>query len=196
MSGLSNLGIILGTSWTSGVNLYLTLAGLGIASRMNWVSLPGELNSLSNPIVIGLAVLMYLVEFFADKIPYIDSTWDSIHTAIRPIGGAALAYMATSNAGPALQIPTALLSGSIAMESHLAKASSRAAINTSPEPISNSVASLTEDGLVAGLLYLIIKHPVIASVIAILLIILSFWLLKTFFKFAKRIFSRKRETGK
>ncbi len=152
MEILNSLGVLLGSSWSSGVNLYLTVAGLGILNRIGAVSLPGNLDAISNPLVIGIAVLMYLIEFFADKIPYLDSAWDSVHTAIRPLGGATLAYMATANVGPALQIPIALLSGGIAMESHLTKATARAAINTSPEPVTNSVASITEDGLVAVVL--------------------------------------------
>jgi hypothetical protein len=193
MEILNSLGVLLGGSWSSGVNLYLTVAGLGILNRTGALALPGNLDVISNPLIIGLAVVMYLVEFFADKIPYVDSAWDSVHTAIRPLGGAALAYMATANAGPALQIPIALLSGGVAMESHLTKATARAAINTSPEPITNSVASITEDGLVAAVLWLIVKHPVIATVVVILFIIFSVWFLKTMYRFIKKIFKRHRE---
>ncbi|HEO64007.1 MAG TPA: DUF4126 domain-containing protein [Candidatus Omnitrophica bacterium] len=100
MEVLNSLGIVLGSSWSSGVNLYMTVAGLGILGRIGAVSLPANMDVISHPLVIGVAVLMYLVEFFADKIPYVDSAWDSVHTAIRPLGGAVLAYMATSGYRP------------------------------------------------------------------------------------------------
>jgi len=180
----------MGGSWASGINLYLTTAGLGISHRMGWVTLPGNMESLAHPLVIGVALLLYLIEFFADKIPYVDSAWDSVHTFIRPAGGAALGYMAMAGVGPAVQYPVAILTGSIAMDSHLTKATSRAAINTSPEPISNSVASVTEDAAVLGIIYLIIKHPVIAAVLVVLFILFSIWFLKKMFRFLKKILGR------
>jgi len=191
MEFLNSLGILLGGSWASGVNLYLTTAGLGIAHRMGWVVLPGNMESLAHPVVIGIAILLYAVEFFADKIPYVDSAWDSIHTFIRPAGGMLLGYMAMVDAGPAIQYPVALLTGSIAMDSHLTKATSRAAINTSPDPITNTVASVTEDISVLGVLYLLINHPVMASIFVILFIIFSIWFLKKMFRFLKKVFKGK-----
>jgi len=192
MEALNSIGVLMGSSWASGVNLYLTVAGLGIANRMGWVILPGEMEALSHPLVIGAGILMFAVEFFADKIPLVDSAWDSVHTFIRPVGGAAMGYLAMANAGPELQIPVAMLTGSIALDSHLTKATSRAAINTSPEPISNSVASVTEDVSVLGILYLIINHPIIASVLVILFLLFSIWFLKKMFRFVKRIFRGKQ----
>ena len=189
MEALSSIGVVLGSSWASGVNLYLSVAGLGIAHRVGWIALPGEMDSLSNLLVIAVAILLYAVEFVADKIPYVDSAWDSVHTFIRPLGGAALGFMAMADAGTALQVPVALLTGTIAMDSHLTKATARAAINTSPEPISNSVASVTEDVSVAGVLFLIINHPIIATIVVILFIIFSIWFLKTMFRFLKKVFS-------
>ncbi|MBN3037987.1 MAG: DUF4126 domain-containing protein [Candidatus Omnitrophica bacterium] len=188
MEVLSNLGALLGGSWASGVNLYLTVAGLGIAHRTGLINLPGNLDSISAIPVIAVAILLYAIEFFADKIPYVDSAWDSVHTFIRPVGGALLAYMAMADVGPAAQIPVALLSGAVSMDSHLTKATSRAAINTSPEPISNSVASVTEDALVVGVLYLIAKHPIIAGILVILFILFSIWFLKMMFRFLKKVF--------
>jgi hypothetical protein len=187
---MNSLGVLMGGSWASGVNLYLTIAGLGISHRMGWVTLPGNMESLAHPLVIGAALLIYAVEFFADKIPYVDSAWDSVHTFIRPAGGMALGYMAMADVGPAVQYPVALLTGSIALDSHLTKATSRAVINTSPEPISNSVASVTEDVGVLGAMYLIIKHPVIASVLVILFIIFSIWFLKKMFRFLKKVLGK------
>jgi hypothetical protein len=182
------LSVLLGSSWASGVNLYLTVAGLGYAGRQGWITLPGNLEILTNPYVIATAVILYVVEFGADKVPYIDNVWDSVHTFIRPVGGAALAYMGTAELGQASQIIATLLSGSVAMQSHLTKAGARAAINTSPEPFTNTIASLTEDGLVAGLLVLIAKYPVVATIVAVLLIIGTFVLLMMVFKFVKKVF--------
>lgn len=188
MEVLNNLGILLGGSWASGVNLYLTVAVLGIAQRAGVVTLPGNLDSISNLFVISVATLLFLVEFVADKVPYVDSAWDSVHTFIRPLGASAMAFMAASDVGPALQVPVALLSGTVAMDSHLTKATTRIAINTSPEPISNSVASISEDALVVSVVWLAIKHPVMASIAVILFIVFSIWFLKVMFRFVKKVF--------
>ncbi len=193
MDFANTLGILMGGSWASGVNLYLTTASLGIAHRMGLVELPGQMDSLAHPLVIGAAILIYAVEFFADKIPFVDSAWDSVHTFIRPAGGMAMGYMAMSGVGPEIQYPVALLTGSIALDSHLTKATSRAVINTSPEPFSNSVASVTEDVGVLGAMYLIINHPVIATVLVILFIIFSIWFLKKMFRFLKKLFSKSED---
>lgn len=189
MEFLSNIGVLAGTSWASGVNLYMTCAGLGIAQRLGWVALPGDLGFLSHPLVILAAIAMYGVEFVADKIPFVDSAWDSVHTVIRPLGGAFLAYMATTNAGPVVQFPAALLSGAVSLDSHLTKATTRAAINTSPEPVTNSLASISEDGLVVGALWLVVNHPVIATLCVIGFIIFSIWFLKMMFRFLRKVFS-------
>ena len=188
MDALSNIGLLLGSSWATGVNMYLTIAGLGIADRVGFVDLPGNMDAISHPLVIGAAILMFAVEFFADKIPVVDSAWDSIHTFIRPVGGAMMGYMAMANMGPIAQIPVALLTGAVAADSHLTKATTRVAINTSPEPITNSVASVTEDGLVIGVLYLVAKHPIIAGISVIAFIIFSVWFLKVMFRFVKKVF--------
>jgi Domain of unknown function (DUF4126) len=192
MEVLSSLGVLLGGSWASGVNLYLTIAGLGLADRLNWVDLPGNLDVFGHPLVIVVAIVLYGIEFFADKIPYVDSTWDSIHTIIRPAGGALLGYLAMADAGAAMQFSTALLTGAVAADAHLTKATTRVAINTSPEPITNSVASVTEDVSVAGVLFLIFNHPIIASILVILFILFSIWFLKKMFRFVKKIFSSNK----
>jgi len=188
MEALNSLGILAGSSWGSGVNLYLTIAALGIAHRMSLITLPGNLAMLDQYPVIGLAIILYLVEFVADKIPLIDSIWDSVHTIIRPLGGAALGYLAMGNYGPLAQIPAALASGSIALDSHLTKATTRVAINTSPEPFTNSIASVVEDISVGGMLFLIMGHPVIATILVLVFILLSLWFLKKMFRFMKAIF--------
>lgn len=188
MDIMNTLSVLLGSSWTSGVNLYMTVAGLGIAGRQGWIKLPGNLEMLQNPYVIGAAVVLYIIEFGADKVPYIDNTWDSIHTLIRPAGGAALAYLGSADMGQAAQVIAAMLSGSVAMESHLTKAGTRMALNVSPEPVTNTIASVTEDGLVAILLVLIAKYPIIATIVAIIFIIGTFFLLLMVFKFVKKVF--------
>ena len=200
MDALSNIGLLLGSSWATGVNMYLTIAGLGIADRVGFVDLPGNMDAISHPLIIGAAILMFAVEFFADKIPVVDSAWDSIHTFIRPVGGAMMGYMAMAEMGPIAQIPVALLTGTVAADSHLTKATTRVAINTSPEPITNSVASVTEDGLVIGVLYLVAKHPIIAGISVIAFIIFSVWFLKIMFRFVKKVFkflsgNNKEETS-
>ena len=175
------------------MNLYLTMAILGIAHRMHWMVLPGKADILAHPVVLTFAIVLFLIEFVADKIPFVDSAWDSVHTFIRPFGGAALGYLAMSGAGPEWQVPVAILTGSIAMESHLTKATARVAINTSPEPFSNSVASVTEDASVIGLTYLIIKHPYIAALTVAALIIIAVWFLKTMFRFLKSVLFRSKK---
>ncbi len=187
MDVLSSVGTLLGGSWASGVNLYMTVAGLGIAQRMHWISLPGNMDVLGNPLIILVAGAMYIVEFVADKIPFFDNLWDSAHTFIRPTGGALLGYMASVHMGPAVQIPVALLTGSVSLSSHLAKATSRVAINSTTPPGTNSVASVGEDASVCGVLYLVIKHPIIAAIVIILLIALSIWVLIKMFKFLKKV---------
>ena len=188
MDTLSNLGVLLGSSWASGINLYLTIAGLGIADRLGLISLPGNLDAISNPVVIAFAILMYAVEFIADKVPLVDSAWDSFHTFIRPIGGAVLSYMAMADVGPVAQIPAALVSGVVSMDSHLTKASTRVAINTSPEPFTNSIASVSEDAMVIGALWMIVQHPVIAGILVILFVLFSIWFLRVMFRFVKKVF--------
>jgi len=187
---ISSAALLLGSSWSSGINLYLTVAGLGVAHRYEWITLPGKLDVLAHPAVIIVAVILYLIEFVADKVPYVDSAWDSVHTFIRPAGGVLLGYMAMAEVGMEWQIPVALLTGAIALDSHLTKATTRIAINTSPEPISNSIASVSEDAMVIGVLYLISQHPISASISVVLFIIFSFWFLKRMFKFVKKLFQK------
>ncbi len=189
MDIFNSIGLLLGGSWASGINLYMSMAGLGIANRMEWIDLPENLDILSNPIIIGVAIFLFAVEFVADKVPYVDSLWDSVHTFIRPIATSALGYTAMADSGMVMQLLIALLTGSISLESHLTKATTRAVINASPEPVTNSIASVTEDVTVVGTLYLIICHPVIAAVLVTIFIILAFWFLKKMFKFLKKVFN-------
>jgi len=169
---LITLGRTLGFSFAAGVNLYATVAILGLASRYGWVSLPPQFQAFNNDIVIGAAVVMYLIEFFADKIPYVDSLWDVIHTAIRPVGGALIAVTTLGEASPAVEGLVALLGGTVAAGSHLTKTSTRAAANASPEPFSNWFLSIGEDLFVVGLGFLALTYPVAALVVAAVLLIL------------------------
>lgn len=169
---LITLGRTLGFSFAAGVNLYATVAILGLASRYGWVSLPPQFQAFNNDIVIGAAVVMYLIEFFADKIPYVDSLWDVIHTAIRPVGGALIAVTTLGEASPTVEGLVALLGGTVAAGSHLTKTSTRAAANASPEPFSNWFLSIGEDLFVVGLGFLALKYPVAALVVAGSLLIL------------------------
>ena len=169
---LTTLGRTLGFSFAAGVNLYATVAILGLASRYGWVSLPPQFQAFNSDIVIGLAAAMYLIEFFADKIPYVDSLWDVIHTAIRPVGGALIAVTTLGDASPTVEALIALLGGTVAAGSHLTKTSTRAAANASPEPFSNWILSIGEDLFVVGLGYLALKHPIAALVVAGTLVIL------------------------
>ena len=166
------LGRILGFSFAAGVNLYATVAMLGLASRYGWVDLPPEFEVFDHGGIIAAAIAMYLVEFFADKIPYVDSLWDLIHTAIRPIGGALIAVATLGEASPGVEGLVALLGGTVAAGSHLTKTSTRAVANTSPEPISNWSLSIGEDLFVVGLGYLALQYPVAALVVALVLIAL------------------------
>ena len=163
---LITLGRTVGFSFAAGVNLYATVAILGLASRYGWVSLPPQYQAFNHDLVIGVAVVMYLIEFFADKIPYVDTLWDMVHTAIRPVGAALIAVTTLGDASPTTEALVALLGGAVAAGSHLTKTSTRAAANASPEPFSNWILSFGEDLFVVGLGYLALTHPLAALVVA------------------------------
>ncbi|MBF0216969.1 MAG: DUF4126 domain-containing protein [Candidatus Omnitrophica bacterium] len=189
MDILSGLGAILGVSWASGVRLYLTVAVLGVASRLGMIHLPGSLSVLENPIVILAALGLLVVEFLADKVPYVDSAWDSVHTFIRPGAAAAMGYMGSSAASEPVQVALGLLCAAVALDSHLTKATARVAINTSPEPFSNIITSFSEDGMVLLAIYMAVRHPVIAGIAVILFVLFSIWFIGMMFRFAVKIFS-------
>jgi hypothetical protein len=165
---LVTLGRTLGFSLAAGLNLYATVAILGLAARYGWVEPPPQFQVFNHDAVIGAAIVMYLVEFLADKIPYFDSLWDGIHTVIRPIGGALIAVSTMGDASPAVQGLVALLGGTVAAGSHLSKTSTRAVANASPEPFTNWSLSLGEDVLVVGLGYLALRYPVAALVVTVI----------------------------
>ena len=172
MDALSTLGRTLGFSFAAGVNLYATVALLGLASRYGWVSLPSQYGAFNNEWVIGAAIFMYIVEFFADKVPYLDTAWDAVHTVIRPIGGALVAVTTLGEASPTTEALVMLLGGATAASSHLTKTSTRAVANTSPEPFSNWLLSLGEDAFVIGLGLLALKYPLAALAVAVVLLVL------------------------
>jgi hypothetical protein len=171
MDLIVSLGRSLGFSLTSGVNLYATVAILGLAAKYDWVALPPQYDIFAADWVIGLSVLLYLVEFVADKIPWVDSMWDSVHTFIRPAGGALVAVATLGEASPAIELLVGLLGGTVAAGSHFTKASTRIAANASPEPFSNWALSLIEDVFVLGLGLLALMFPVAAFVISALIVL-------------------------
>jgi hypothetical protein len=192
MDVLASLGRTLGFSFAAGVNLYATVAILGLAARYGWVDLPPQFQAFNNPLIIGTALVLYLVEFFADKIPYFDSLWDMLHTAIRPLGGALIAVTTLGEASPGVQGLVALLGGTVAAGSHLTKTSTRAVANTSPEPASNWALSFSEDIFVVGLGYLALAHPIAALIVAGVLLILIVIFAAVIVRTVRRWFSRRR----
>jgi hypothetical protein len=171
METLAFLGRTLGFSFAAGINLYATVALIGLAGRFGWVDLPADYAIFNNEWVIGTAIVLYIVEFFADKVPWIDTLWDSVHTFIRPVGGALVAVAGLGDASPATQGMIALLGGAVAAGSHATKAGTRVVANTSPEPVSNWLLSLFEDGLVIGLGLLALQFPLAALAVTVLLIL-------------------------
>jgi hypothetical protein len=171
MDLLVTLGRTLGFSLAAGVNLYATVALLGLVSRFGWVSLPEQFRAFDNPWIIGVAACLYVVEFFADKIPWVDTMWDTVHTLVRPVGGALIAVAALGDASPTTEGLVALLGGTVAAGSHLTKAGTRVAANASPEPFSNWALSLAEDVLVVGLGIVTLKYPLLALAISVVILL-------------------------
>ena len=167
MELLVTLGRTLGFSFAAGVNLYATVAILGLASRFQWVTLPPQFAVFDSNWIIGIAIACYAIEFVADKVPWVDTAWDTVHTVIRPIGGAFIAVTTLGDVSPGAQAAAALLGGGVAAVSHVTKASTRVAANTSPEPFSNWALSLFEDVFVVGLGVLALAFPVLAFGVAL-----------------------------
>jgi hypothetical protein len=186
MNPIDTLGLALGAGFSSGLNLYATVATLGLLQRFGILHLPGSLAVLARTSIIAIAVALYLVEFFADKIPYVDTVWDSIHTFIRPPAAAVLAYAATGGAGAEWRWGAALLAGGVALTSHGTKASARAAVNTVPEPLSNWALSFGEDLLAVWLTWMASVHPLATTIIVVLLVAVCVFLLVHLFRFARR----------
>ncbi len=176
--------------WASGVRLYLVVLLTGLAGYFGWFELPQGLSLLAHPAVLGASGFMVFVEFFADKIPGLDSLWDTVHSVIRIPAGAALAASVFGADSGVMSVVAALVGGSLAATSFTAKATTRAAINTSPEPFSNVGASLVEDGLVPAGLWLSVAHPVVFIAVLGLVLVLSIWLIWICWRFLKQLFSR------
>ena len=187
---LQTLGLALGAGFSSGLNLYATIATLGLLERYGIIHLPGSLQVLSHPWVLGIALSLYAIEFLADKIPYVDTVWDAAHTLIRPPAAALLAYGATVAAPAEWRWSAALLAGGVALTSHSTKASTRAAVNTSPEPFSNWLLSLGEDALAVWLTWMATVHPTATIVVVTFLIVLAGFLLFHLFRFLRRSLQR------
>lgn len=171
------LALAAGLGWASGLRLYTTLFVVGLAGRLGWLVLPQGLHVLEHPWVLGAAGFMLLIEFFADKVPLLDSVWDTVHTFIRIPAGAALAAMVFGGQGIEWQTAVALLGGTLAAGTHLTKAGTRAMINASPEPFSNVAASFSEDVVVLGGLWLMFAHPWLMLALLLLLVMATTWLL-------------------
>lgn len=176
--------------WASGVRLYAVLFVTGALGYLGWVDLPGGLTVLAHPLVLAASGFMCFVEFFADKIPGVDSLWDFVHTFIRIPAGAALAAGVFGDSSGAAMLAAAILGGSLAAGSHLAKSGARAAINASPEPFSNWTASLAEDVGVGVLLWTAFAHPFVALALVVLLIALAAWLVPKIWRGMRRLFGR------
>ncbi|MDB5732136.1 MAG: hypothetical protein JWQ03_2031 [Variovorax sp.] len=188
--------------WASGVRLYLVVLLTGLAGYLGWVPLPGGLQLLAHPVVIAASGFMVFVEFFADKIPGLDSLWDMVHTVIRIPAGAALAAGVFGADHTAMGLVAALVGGGFAATAHAAKATTRAAINTSPEPFTNVGASLVEDSMVPASLWLAVAHPLVLIVLLAVVLVLSVWLIRKSWRFLRgllgrvtRIFSGRSDPG-
>jgi hypothetical protein len=181
------LALAAALGWASGFRLYAAVFLTGLAGWMGWVQLPTGLHILQHPGVLVASGFMLFAEFFADKIPFVDSMWDAIHTVIRIPAGAALAAGALGADNQAMGWIAAILGGSLAATSHAAKMTTRAAVNTSPEPFSNMAVSLAEDGLVVFMLWLSATHPVIFAIVLVISIVLAVILLVVLVRFLRKV---------
>lgn len=185
---IQTISLAMGASWASGINLYATIFVLGFSALNGAFVLPAGLEVLSNPLVLSAAGFMYCVEFFADKIPGVDTSWDAIHTFIRIPAGAMLAAGALGDMGLAAEVSAAIVGGGLATATHATKAGSRVMINTSPEPFTNWGASLSEDFVVFAGLWTALNHPIFFLVALVLFLILLIWLLPKLWRGIKKVF--------
>ena len=192
MEWFSTLTLALGSAWTSGINLYATVTVLGLLQKFGATHLPGGLDVLDNWWIIGVAGGLYIVEFVADKIPYVDSVWDVIHTFIRVPAGAAVAYAATTNDAAAVNVIATLLGGGLALSSHGTKAALRAGANLSPEPVSNWILSIVEDIIAFVGSILAVFAPVVIAIVLIVFAIFFAWFAPKVFRALSRIFKAIR----
>ena len=188
MEWFSTLSLALGSAWTSGINLYATVTVLGLLQKFGATKLPGGLDALDNWWIIGVAGGLYAVEFFADKIPYVDSVWDVVHTFIRVPAGAIVAYAATNQLDSSITIPAALVGGTLAFASHGTKAAARIGANFSPEPVSNWALSFIEDGIALGGVVLAVFAPMVIAAVLIIFTIIFIWFFPKVLRAIKRLF--------
>ncbi len=189
---LPTLSLALGSAWTSGINLYATVSILGLLQKFGATKLPGGLDILDNWWIIGVAGFLYAIEFFADKIPYVDSVWDVIHTFIRVPAGAIVAYAATNQMDESVGVVATLLGGGLALSSHGTKAAVRAGANLSPEPVSNWVLSLTEDVIAFVGTILAVFAPVLIAIVLIIFMIFFVWFFPKVFRAVRRMINATR----
>jgi hypothetical protein len=193
MDILASLGRTMGFSFAAGINLYATIAILGLASRFGWVSLPPQYHVFDSNWIIGGAIALYLIEFVADKIPWVDSVWAAVHSVVRPIGGAAIAVATLGDASPTVETFVALTGGALAASTHFSKAGTRVLANASPEPFSNWALSLGEDAFVVGLGLLALKYPAAAAIVVLVclsvIVAFSVWIVRL----VRRRFGRREQ---
>jgi len=185
---ITTISLTMGVAWASGINLYATIGVLGLLSITGNITLPEQLSVVQDPLVIGAAVFMYGVEFFADKTPGVDTGWDTLHSFIRIPAGVLLAAGAVGEVNPAVAVTAGLLGGTVSAISHMIKAGSRVLINTSPEPFTNWTASVTEDIAVITGVFTALHYPVVFLTFFIAFIVLSIWLLPKLWKGIKMSF--------
>ena len=195
MSAVQLIALASTVSLLAGWRLYLVTFAVGLAMKFGWVALPQQLHALdvlANNWIISIAAVGALAEFFADKIAWVDSAWDAVHSIVRPVGGALLSMAILDGGDPAWQVGSLLLGGGAALIAHAGKAGARALVNASPEPFSNVAVSTGEDVATAGLLGLAIANPVAAAIIAVILVMLSLWLVFAARRLIKRVLEPKR----
>ncbi len=195
MSAVELIALASTVSLLAGWRLYLVTFAVGLAMKLGWVALPAQLHTLDvlgNNWIVGIAAVGAVAEFFADKVPWIDSAWDAIHSVVRPAGGALLSMAIIDGGDPKWQVASFLLGGGAALLAHAGKAGARAIVNASPEPYSNIAVSTAEDVATVGLLGLAIANPIAAALIALILVLLSVWLVLTARRMLKRLLEPKR----
>jgi Domain of unknown function (DUF4126) len=190
MDNLQSIALAAGLGWASGIRLYAVLFIVGLVDKMGWATLPPSMHVLSHPLVMGATGFMLFIEFFADKIPGLDTIWDAVHTFIRIPAGAALAASMAGADSTVMTLVAGILGGAMATGAHVTKAGSRALINTSPEPVTNWTASLTEDAMVATGLWAMFAHPAVFLVALAIFIVLAIWLLPKLWRALKSIYTR------
>jgi hypothetical protein len=193
MGVVETIALTMGIGWASGINLYAAICMLGILSNTGNLELPPDLALLGDPLVIGAAGFMYVVEFFADKVPGVDTGWDALHTFIRIPAGAVLAAGAVGELGAGAELAAAIAGGTLAAGAHATKAGTRALLNTSPEPFTNWTASITEDVAVFAGLWAALNHPIVFLIALLAFVVVAAWLLPRIWRGLRRVFAWVRQ---